>query len=149
MRKAPFQGHGGCGIMDPSKKLEWLSTPADIHIAPIQLLHTRFPSYSIFPSVLPQNTQAGEYFRRIIVSFSVNISSGSFSPIPSVRLISMGSTIRPSSSTFLTIPVDFIYISPPIKQFHPFFYNYNIPRESKQPSKIGSDRKRHIIWAFK
>ena len=38
--------------MDPSKKLEWLSTPADIHIAPIQLLHTRFPQYSMLSFAL-------------------------------------------------------------------------------------------------
>ncbi len=59
-------------------------------------------------SLLPQKTQVISCFFMIIESPSTYISSGSRSEIPIVRRNSIGRTIRPSSSTFLTIPVDFI-----------------------------------------
>ena len=44
----------------------------------------------------------------MILSPSEEISTGSFAPIPSFLRSSLGTTIRPSSSMFLTMPVDFI-----------------------------------------
>ena len=58
--------------------------------------------------VPPQKMHAGVYFFRMMHSSSTKISSGSLISISSVRLSSIGSTILPSSSTFLTIPVAFI-----------------------------------------
>ena len=47
------------------------------------------------------------------LSIGVNVvSRGSPSRMRSVRRISLGITIRPKSSTLLTIPVAFIYLSP-------------------------------------
>jgi len=59
----------------------------------------------------PQNTQAFLHLVKIILSPSTKISRGSLIPIPKVRRISIGMTILPSSSTFLTIPVAFNFFS--------------------------------------
>ena len=61
---------------------------------------------------LPQNMQFGSYFFRIIDEPSTYISKGSFSAISNLFLISLGITILPNSSTFLTIPVDFMKNTP-------------------------------------
>ena len=55
--------------------------------------------------VSPQNKHPVSCFAKIILSPSTKISTGSLTLIPIVLLSSMGTTIRPSSSTFLTIPV--------------------------------------------
>ena len=79
-------------------------------IAAEHSLHTFFPLNELIALAFPQNTQAGSYLRRMIFSLSVKISRPSFSSISSVRRSSMGITTLPRSSTFLTIPVDFILV---------------------------------------
>jgi len=74
---------------------------------------TIFPLNLLTFVTLPQKVQAGSYFLRIIFSPSTNISKGSFTSIPRVRLNSIGKTMRPRVSTFLTIPVAFNFILPP------------------------------------
>ena len=54
-----------------------------------------------------QNTQDGSYFFKMMRSSSVIISNESLIWMSMTLLNSIGRTIRPNSSTFLTIPVDF------------------------------------------
>ena len=59
---------------------------------------------------------------RLNCSSDVNVvHEGSPSRMRRVRLISFGITIRPRSSTLLTMPVAFIY-------FTPFLYSKNVPK---------------------
>ena len=76
------------------------------------LLQTNLSLYSTKFFVLPQKTQFGSYFFKTIVDPSTNISTGSFTLISNLFLISIGITTLPNSSILLTIPVDFI-INPP------------------------------------
>ena len=64
---------------------------------------------------LSQKIQVGRYFFRTTEEPSTKISMVSRSPMSRVRRNSIGSTIRPSSSILLTIPVDFI-VRPPVLQ---------------------------------
>ena len=81
-------------------------------ISLIQLLQMFFSLNSQMFSVPPQKWHTGAYFVRIILSPSEEISTGSFADIPSFLRSSLGTTIRPSSSMCLTIPVDFIWSAP-------------------------------------
>ncbi len=78
----------------------------------LQLLQTILPLKLETPEDSPQKTQQGWYLRKTIEpSSSKKISIGDLS-ISKVRLNSMGKTILPRSSRFLTIPVAFnVYTS--------------------------------------
>ena len=71
---------------------------------PLQMF---FPLNSLISSVLLQNIHDDSNFFSIIESPSTKISSGSFSEIWWILLISIGITTLPNSSTLLTTPVDF------------------------------------------
>ena len=77
-----------------------------------------FPLYERTASEEPQKIQKGEYFFRIILLLSVKISSESHTLMSITRLNSFGITIRPNSSTLLTIPVAFIIFSPYTNPIH-------------------------------
>ena len=79
-----------------------------LHLA--QIFLPRNADISLLPS---QNTQPTWARRSTMPSPSTLISIVSRSPISSARRISIGTTIRPSSSTRRTIPVDFMS-SPPL-----------------------------------
>ena len=81
-----------------------------------QFRQMRLSLYRTTSSASPQNRQEGSYFFRITLSFSTKISTPSPGSSSSLLLVSIGSTIRPSSSTFRTIPNDFI-LYPPVSLF--------------------------------
>ncbi|GAT41116.1 transition state regulator Abh [Listeria monocytogenes] len=86
---------------------------SSINSAAPSLLSVNLPSTNFLLSTenspVTSQTKPAEYFFNTIASSSVNISKGSFTFRFIVLLISIGITTRPSSSIFLTIPVDFIF----------------------------------------
>lgn len=66
-------------------------------------------------SELEQNVHWGSYFLRTTFSPSVKISKESLGAISRCLRNSIGRTILPSSSTFLTIPVDFKNLTRPLQ----------------------------------
>ena len=72
-----------------------------------QAPHTARPRCSRKLSPPPQKTQDDSGRESMITSSCIEISSGSFSPRPRRFRISIGITMRPSSSTWRTMPVVF------------------------------------------
>jgi hypothetical protein len=72
-----------------------------------QAPHTARPRCSRKPSPPPQKTQDDSGRESMITSSCTEISSGSFWPRPKRFRISIGITMRPSSSTWRTMPVVF------------------------------------------
>ena len=73
-----------------------------------QDLHIFFPLTDKSSVSAAQKMQRGRCFLIIILSPSLVISTGSLQLMSSAFLISFGTTRRPSSSIFRTIPIDFI-----------------------------------------